>query len=68
MDHWLLGPVESGIRGKERETLPTIMGVGALERLASCSPSPYTLSRNVEAERTWASEASVAANDASSEG
>lgn len=44
------------------------MGVGALERLGSCKPSPYTLSRNVEAERICDSEASVAARDAINDG
>ena len=47
---------------------PTVMGVGALERMGSCRPSPYTLSRNVEAERIWDSDGSVAAKEAISDG
>ncbi len=44
------------------------MGVGALERMGSCRLSPYTLSRNVEAERIWDSDGSVAAKEAISDG
>lgn len=44
------------------------MGVGALDRFGSCDPSPYTLSKNVEAERIWPSEASVVARDAINDG
>ena len=40
------------------------MGVGALERDGSCRLSPYTLSRKIEAEKIWASEASVVFSDA----
>lgn len=44
------------------------MGVGALERDGSCRISPYTLSRKPEAEKIWASEASVAFRDAINDG
>ena len=68
IDHWLFGPVEWGTWRDAWEELPTIMGVGALERLGSCNPSPYTLSRNVEAESICDSDASVAARDAINDG
>ena len=44
------------------------MGVGALERDGSCRLSPYTLSRKPEAEKIWASEASVEFKDAINDG
>ncbi len=68
IDHWAFRPVDRGTLRDERNGLPTVMGVGALERFGSCNPSPYTLSRNAEAERICPSEASAAARDAIKDG
>ena len=68
MDHWLLGPSAGGALGELEKKLPTVIGVGALDRFASYRASPYTVSKNVRADRIWASEVSVAARDAISEG
>ena len=66
-DHWALGPRHWGTFGDEGERGPTIMGVGALERVPSWTASPYMPSRKADAVRICASEASVAARDAINE-
>ena len=68
VDHWLVGTVERSDWEDGQLGKPTVMGVGALERMGSCKPSPYMLSRNVEAERIWDSDGSVAAKEAISDG